>query len=112
MIIPDGIFLDMDSRRLSPQARLLLLDCIRRANRQYPTPVEDLKTKLVIRIVYRDGRLGMTRPAFVKARQELLRAGYLSQYRNENVKGLVCTGNIDRDGRRGYARDWFWLGAA
>lgn len=112
MTIPDGIFFDMDSRRLSTQARLLLIDCFRRANRQYPTPVEDLATRRAIRIVYRDGCLGMTRPAFVKARNELLKAGFLGRVRNENGKVPVTTGNLERDQRRQFARDWFWIGEA
>lgn len=98
MTIPDSLFIDMESHGLPPHARLLLLDCIRRANRQYPSPVEDLKTKRAIRIVYRDGRLGMSRLAFNKARKNLMAAGYLSRARDED--------------RNKMSRDWFWLQSA
>lgn len=95
MTIPDGLFFDMDSRRLSPQARLLLVDCFRRANRQYATPVETLGETRAIRIVYREGALGMTRPAFQKARKQLLQTGFLRQYRSPKDNAVN--------------RDWYWL---
>lgn len=95
MTIPDGLFIDMESRNLPPNARLLLLDCFRRANKQYPTPVVDLKTKRALRIVYRDGRLGMSRRAFTKARKNLMQSGFLSRVREEKQDRLI--------------RDWFWL---
>jgi hypothetical protein len=98
MTIPDALFTDMESRNLPPHARLLLLDCIRRANRQYPSPIEDLKTKRALRVAYRDGRLGMSRMAFVKARKQLIATGFLSRRRDEN------SGRLNRD--------WFWLQAA
>lgn len=98
MNIPDGIFFDMDTHGLSSSARLLLLDCFRRANLQYPTPVEDLKDPRAIRVVYREGRLGMTRPAFSKARKQLMRAGFLKTWKSDKTSKPN--------------RDWYWLKSA
>jgi hypothetical protein len=98
MNVPDKLFIDMESRKLSANARLLLIDALRRANRQYPSPIDDLKTKRAIRLVYRDGHIGMTRPAFVKARTELRQAGFLARYRDEKTNRTN--------------RDWFWLQSA
>lgn len=95
MYIPDGLFFDMDTSRLSPHARLLMLDCCHRACRQYPSHASDLRISRPLCVRWGEGRLGMSRPAFAKARQELCAAGFLGRHRNERTNKLQ--------------RDWFVL---
>lgn len=85
MTIPDHLFSAMDNHHLTPQARLLLVDCIRRALFHYPGIGDNIHTARPIRVAWRDGRLGMTRPRFAAARKELMRAGFLRSYYNERT---------------------------
>lgn len=98
MNIPDGLFFDMDTQKLSAHGRLLLIDCLRRANKQYAEVVEDLSEPRAIRLIWSQGNCGMTRPAFAKARKELMRAGFLKRFQHPKTKKP--------------SRDWFFLRAA
>jgi hypothetical protein len=94
MNIPDGLWVTMESDGLSPHARLLLLDCLRRAARAYPAG-DDLRTARPICVRWSDARLGMTRFMFARSRAELCRAGHLRRSYDERSNKAL--------------RDWFVL---
>ena len=70
----------MDRLDLSPGARLLLIDCIRRLTNSC-TDLKDIREPRVLRVKMSDGNLGMgSCGTFSKYRLELIRAGFLSRY--------------------------------